>query len=243
RRSRDRMKQEHCEDKQMALYTMRYVLKEFSKIVAPFMPFVAEEIYQKTKMGSEPESVHLCEWPETRKQESKEAIKQEEVIELMESVRNLVTLALEKRMKAKIKVRQPLQSLRFGKKSLKDAKEYLELIKDEINVKEVLFDKKLEEDGVEIDFELTEELIQEGIMRDLLRQIQDMRKKKGFTPNMFAISSTVTTAVGQEIIKKYESKIKKTASLKEIIFDKDNSGEEFNINGIRFKIDIKRDGE
>lgn len=243
RRSRDRMKQEHCEDKQMALYTMRYVLKEFSKIVAPFMPFVAEEIYQKTKMGSEPESVHLCEWPETRKQESKEAIKQEEVIELMESVRNLVTLALEKRMKAKIKVRQPLQSLRFGKKSLKDAKEYLELIKDEINVKEVLFDKKLEEDGVEIDFELTEELIQEGIMRDLLRQIQDMRKKKGFTPNMFAISSTVTTAVGQEIIKKYESKIKKTASLKEIIFDKDNIGEEFNINGIRFKIDIKRDGE
>ena len=67
---------------------------------------------------------------------------------------------------------------------MKDAKEYFELIKDEVNVKEVLFHDKLGEDDIEIDFELTDKLIQEGIMRDLLRQIQDMRKTKGLVPKI-----------------------------------------------------------
>ena len=141
-------------------------------------------------------------------------------------------------MSKNIKVRQPLQTLKFGKKSLKDAKEYFELIKDEVNVKEVLFHDKLGEDDIEIDFELTDKLIQEGIMRDLLRQIQDMRKTKGLVPKDIISLEISTDKSGQEVVKKFENIIKKTAGIKEIKFVDKLNTEVLKIGNVDFKLNI-----
>ncbi|MEK7182396.1 MAG: isoleucine--tRNA ligase, partial [Patescibacteria group bacterium] len=205
RRSRERFKGEDEKDKENAEKTLGWVLFNTAKLIAPFAPFFAENVYKELGIKNK-ESVHLENYPEAN-----EKWIDEKTFELMKDTRRIISVGLESRMSKNIKVRQPLQTLKFGKKSLKDAKEYFELIKDEVNVKEVLFHDKLGEDDIEIDFELTDKLIQEGIMRDLLRQIQDMRKTKGFVPKDIISLEISTDKSGQEVVKKFENIIKKTA--------------------------------
>ena len=92
----------------------------------------------------------------------------------MVRAREIVSLGLAERAKAGIKVRQPLQELQ-----IKDiiSKELLELIKEEINVKEISFGKDLK-----LNTEITPELKEEGMVREVIRQIQEMRKKSGLKP-------------------------------------------------------------
>ena len=94
----------------------------------------------------------------------------------MKKVRRVVSLGLEERAKAGIKVRQPLNKLKVKSEKLKD--EYIILIKDEVNVKEVSFEEKTANE-VELDTEITPELKEEGDLREIIRQIQDLRKKEG----------------------------------------------------------------
>ena len=109
RRSRERVKGDGKEDKEMALSTIRYVLFEFSKLIAPSMPFLAEDIYQKVKGLKDKESVHLEAWPKAGKVDQK-------MIEKMGNTRRLVELSLAERAKAGIKIRQPLVSLTINNK-------------------------------------------------------------------------------------------------------------------------------
>jgi len=102
RRSRDRFKSENVRDKNQAIETTRYILEELAKLIAPVMPFYAEELYQKVKSFAGLESVHLASWPESKKLSDLE----EKIITDMEEVRKIVTLGLEARAKANIKVRQ-----------------------------------------------------------------------------------------------------------------------------------------
>jgi len=181
RRSRDRFKGDNQNDKAFAITTTRYVLLELSKLMAPVMPFVAEDIYQKIRKPDSPESIHLESWPVATRPFSFRSLfskSGDDVIRDMEEARRVVSLALEARSKANIKVRQPLQKLttRIGKLE----KDYIALIKDEVNVKEVV-NKDI--DGVEIDANLTPELIEEGKVRDAIRMIQDLRKEKGLNPS------------------------------------------------------------
>ena len=101
----------------------------------------------------------------------------------MAEIRKIASLALEARAKAGIKVRQPLASLSVKRQVTSDkyGKELFDILKDEINVKEIIFDPKIK-DEVELDTKITPELKVEGQLRDLVRIIQDLRKKAGYTP-------------------------------------------------------------
>jgi isoleucyl-tRNA synthetase len=167
RRSRERFKRG---DKQ-GTNIFRYVLFQLSIIIAPFTPFLADHIYQTIK--GKKKSVHLENWPKVNKKLIDEKLNQK-----MEKVREVVTLVLAERAKAGIKVRQPLNKLQITNYyKLQKEKELQELIKEEVNVKEITFGKKLK-----LDTKITSQLKEEGIIREAIRQIQDMRKEKGLKP-------------------------------------------------------------
>ncbi len=178
RRSRDRFKEEG-KDKQQALATLRYVLHRLSLVMAPAMPFFAESLFQAVREGEDEESVHLAMWPEVSVPTGflarlfGGANKDAQLLEAMQRARDIVTKALEARDAAKIKVRQPLRRLTVGSSPLTE--EYLALIRDEVNVKEVIVASKLP-DGVTLDTDITPELREEGIVRDTIREIQAFRK-------------------------------------------------------------------
>ncbi len=167
RRSRDRLKSEG-DDKDTALATLRYALKEFAKLMAPIMPFKAEDTFLRTRDVQDEMSVHLSVWP------SQSSIDQDVLVK-MKQVRDIVTKALEMRSKEGVKVRQPIQTL---ESKIKISPEYAEIIKDEVNVKDIEYNAQLESD-VWIDVTMTPELKMEGHARELIRVIQDLRKSSG----------------------------------------------------------------
>ncbi len=210
RRSRDRFKSDDQTTKQEALHTLKFILKEFAKLVAPFTPFIAEFIFKSVKTENDSESVHLESWP------TPHAI-QVELIDNMTSVRNLVSIGLEIRMKAGTKVRQPLASASIGIKELSTKPELLELIKEELNVKEVMYKDSLGE-TVEIDTTLTQDLKEEGIVRDIMRAVQEMRKKKGLNVQDRAKLLVAGSSEVEGFLKTYHDLISKTCQLDEIKF-------------------------
>ena len=161
RRSRKRFVQ--------AAPTLRFVLLTLSKLTAPFVPFLSEEIYSKLIEVSPRSSVHLADWPKADKKLINEKLEQK-----MEKVRKIVTLALAERAKAGIKVRQPLRELTIKERIDEDL---LNLVREEVNVKRITIGKSFK-----LDTEITPELKEEGIIRDVIRQIQAMRKKAGLKP-------------------------------------------------------------
>ena len=184
RRSRKRFwKSEDDADKKEAYQTLHYVLVTLSKLMAPFTPFIAEEIYRNL-MNPHPSplpegegdlvSVHLEDYPEADEKLIDEILNQE-----MQEVRAIITEALQLRAKAGIKVRQPIASLKIKRQKAKVKKELIEIIKDEVNVKEVIFDDLLIED-IAIDTNISEELKLEGQAREIIRFIQEMRKEAGY---------------------------------------------------------------
>ena len=201
RRSRDRFKEEGS-GRVEALQTTRYVLLTLTKIMAPFTPFFAEELYQNA--GGTKDSVHLEDWPEAGKID-------QTLINDMELVRKASSLGLEARMKAKLNVRQPLATL-FVKdqKYQKLEPALVELIQAEVNVKRVVFDLTHAEEVV-LDLEITPALKEEGELRELLRKIQDLRKEKGLTVNDMAILSVPEEF--KALISKNETEIKRLTKL------------------------------
>ncbi|OGZ64018.1 MAG: isoleucine--tRNA ligase [Candidatus Staskawiczbacteria bacterium RIFCSPLOWO2_01_FULL_40_39] len=176
RRSRKRF-HENSLGRKEAIETLYYVLLQTAKLIAPVMPFFAEAMYHALRAKGMPESVHLCDWP------SQKGKINTDLHQKMDEVRSIVTLALAQRNEHTIKVRQPLLALKIkNKKSkIKNNGELLELIKDEVNLKEVIFDDTITKE-VELDLNITEELKEEGIIRDLIRWVQDLRKEQGLKP-------------------------------------------------------------
>ena len=172
RRSRERFKV-NGSDAQRASSITCYVLSEFSKIIAPFLPFIAEAIYKSLQNTS---SVHLENWPNLNKK-----LIDKNLLDSMAEIRKIASLALEARQKAEIKVRQPLSELRIKNYELRGKKELLEILADEINVKQIVFDRKIKNE-VELDTKITPELKAEGQLRELTRIIQGLRKETGYTP-------------------------------------------------------------
>lgn len=226
RRSRDRFKSENAADRTQALATTRRVLLDLSKLLAPFMPFLAEDIYKHVKGGKE--SVHLEEWPEFKKADAK-------ILTDMKEVRRVASLGLEARMKAKINVRQPLAKL-----SVKSAvsENLVDIIKDEVNVKEVVMDTALAEEVV-LDTTLTPELKEEGTIRELIRAIQDLRKEKGLTIQDRAILTIETDPKAQELIAKNKEILSSTTLLKEVKFG-NVEGEAKMVGELSLKIGVSK---
>ena len=169
RRSRRRFKGNEDEKDKMAAYsTLYYVLVYLAHLLAPFTPFLAEELYQK--MTGATDSIHLQDWP-------KAGEINQEVLDNMARAREIITEGLALRMQKsetedQIKVRQPLASLIYSGESLGDF--YEQIIREEVNVKKVAHGKE-----TKLDKTLTKELKEEGYARDLIRAIQSARKKAG----------------------------------------------------------------
>ena len=228
RRSRDRIKDGDKNAKQ----TLYFVLKTLAKLMAPFAPFSAEDIWLRLKNEKEVESVHLAEWPFAIAQDF-----QPEVLKNMAEIRKIVSLGFDARQKAGIKVRQPLSVLKF-KIENKLSDELLSLVKDEVNVKEVIFDKNIEGE-IFLDINITSELKQEGDYRELVRAIQDMRKKMGLTPSDVVSVTIETNDEGKNLIQKFENDLVKVILASKIEF-KTNEGEEIKIDEMVFKTSIQK---
>jgi isoleucyl-tRNA synthetase len=145
-----------------------YVILETSKLLAPFAPFISEAVY----LDLTKKSVHLEDWGQINKK-----LVDKKLLKEMAEIRRIASLALAKRLEAGIKVRQPLATLKIRnpKFEIRNNKELLEILADEINVKEIIFDKKIK-DEILLDTQITPELKIEGTLRDLIRLVQDLRK-------------------------------------------------------------------
>jgi len=197
RRSRKRFRQ----DKQ-AQAVLRYVLIKLSKLIAPFTPFIAEEMF--SRFGQKEESVHLCDYPKPDKEYFYDKLEQE-----MAEARSIVNLILAERSKQGIKVRQPLLS---DKNKKQISPELIELVKKKQILKRSSFDQALENE-IELNTEITPELKEEGLIREIIRQIQQMRKEQGLI-SQNRISVLYQKSDFDMILSKNKSKI-----LKEVLAD------------------------
>ena len=160
------------EDEKVFLSVMYGVLVTLTKIMAPITPFISEEIFRNL---TREESVHLQEYPRGDK-----SLLDHELVKQMSVVREVVSLGHAQRKEVNIPVRQPLGRLTAHVTGDTLSDELLQLIKDELNVKEIDWSvAEGAETTVELDTTLTEELEEEGKVRDLARQIQEERKKMG----------------------------------------------------------------
>ena len=201
RRSRERVKSE-TPDAITALATLQFVLGELSKLMAPVTPFLAEIIYRDL-LNNKKTSVHLEDWPKFEKKYIDKKLE-----EAMAEARDLASQALRLRAEAKIKVRQPLARLQIANKL---PKELLELIKAEVNVKEVVFGNELK-----LDTQITPELKEEGTVREFMRNIQEMRRDLGLKPGQAIRVQVVGNVNLEAIISKWEKTIKKDTYTREI---------------------------
>jgi isoleucyl-tRNA synthetase len=174
RRSRRRFwKSESDTDKRSAYQTLYQVLVTVSQLLAPFMPFVSETMYQNLAAGKQgqPESVHLSDWPVPPPDWRDEVLRQEMLV-----VRRLVATGLAARNAAGLKVRQPLRAVTIAERRLRPEMERVLL--EELNIKAARYQG--EGGGLTLDTEISPELKLEGLARDLVRKIQELRKQSGF---------------------------------------------------------------
>src|SRR3989344_2922396 len=162
-----------------ALSLLRMILLQIAALLAPFTPYIADEVYRHLEGGKE--SVHLESWPVFKKKwldDDLEAV--------MDEVKEIVRAGLGQRKENNIKVRQPLASVSV-KRSKKLHRDLTHLITEELNVKKVIYQPNQEKE-IALDLHLTPALVQEGLAREMMRQIQEMRKeaKYHFDEKVFA---------------------------------------------------------
>ena len=232
RRSRRRFwKSEDDTDKNAAYSTLYFILVYLAKILAPFTPFLAEELYQKMT-GAEfdssvTESVHLLNWPEAGE------INQE-VLEKMARTREIITEGLALRMnknenEEQIKVRQPLAEYVYEGEPLDEY--YEQIIADEVNVKSVRAGEK-----AYLNKHLTEELLEEGFIRELIRFVQAARKKAGLE-----VDDRIKLSIDTEISEDWQDVLK--AEVLAVGLGRDNNyqyDEVVKVNGKNITISLEK---
>ncbi len=317
RRNRERFWAQEIKDDKIGAYVTLYkVLIDLSKIAAPFVPFITEEIYQNLVVGLEPnaiESVHLCEWPEI--EENKIDLKLEEEMDLAYKI---VKLGRSARNSVNIKNRQPLSEMLISVNYLPEY--YENIVRDELNVKKIIHGadmseyvdfeikpnlpvlgkqygklipkirneiakknqmelankvKNGEKEQIEIDGEtieldannllitmqgkegfafagegeigvvldthMTEELLEEGFVREILSKIQNMRKDKGFEVMDNIILYVSDNKKLLDIIEKNKESIMKDTLAKEIVYNnKEIEYIDVKINGENLKLNLAK---
>ena len=243
RRSRNRFKKGDTD----ALGTLHYVLVQLSKILSPFVPFLSEEIYQNIvvnlNLKEAKESVHLEEYP---KYDPKDI--DEKLIERMKIAKEVCSCGLKIRESVGISLRQPLSKAYV---SLDD--ELLrEIIKEELNVKEIEYSKEIAEregfhtleqlgEHISLDTNLTPELKREGIVNDFLRKYRDIRKRKNLKiDDLLSLRISVKEGEVKDAINEFASKNEEEMHSKEVLFveDIENPDGVFKIDGEEIKVSL-----
>ena len=232
RRSRRRFwKSEDDTDKNAAYSTLYFILVYLAKILAPFTPFLAEELYQKMTGeefdSSVTESVHLLNWPEAGEIDQK-------VLEKMARTREIITEGLALRMnksenEEQIKVRQPLAEYIYEGEPLDEY--YEQIIADEVNVKSVRAGEK-----AYLNKHLTEELLEEGFIRELIRFVQAARKKAGLE-----VDDRIKLSIDTEISEDWQDVLK--AEVLAVELGRDNNyqyDEVVKVNGKNITISLEK---
>jgi len=244
RRSRDRFKGDNEADKQAALATLHEVLLTLSKVMAPFTPFIAEKIYQILRTPNSElrtvESVHLEEWPKAGKVDEK-------ILEEMARIRKVVELGLALRAEAGIKVRQVL-----GEFSVADAEfseQGKQIIADELNVKGVIGShdgpnwiiKQDEVPSVALNTEITDELKKEGLAREIVRTINQIRKEQKLTINdRVAVKYRTGSELLQSVFRDFNDEIKKSTLTNDLVTDENMVGTEVEIDGEKVAVGVEK---
>ena len=234
RRSRDRFKS-GGEEKANAIETLAFALDRLSKVMAPITPFIAEEVYHALRGTgfTKDVSVHLEDWP-TFNEKKIDAKLEEEMV----TVREIVSKALDERTKVKIPVKQPLAKITVATpKEIRD--ELKQPIMSELNVKEVVLNKG-EELTVVLDTKMTPELEQEGAAREIMRKINDMRKKAGLTLNdRIELAVQTDSDLIKQAIEKFNSDIVSSVQADKLELA-NNKGTGFTIKEQKVVIELKK---
>ncbi|OGN27283.1 MAG: hypothetical protein A2941_00290 [Candidatus Yanofskybacteria bacterium RIFCSPLOWO2_01_FULL_49_17] len=202
-----------------ALPLLRSVLLDMARVLAPFTPFMAEDIWRRLSSNGQvlmANSVHLADWPKVVKKYLDEKLEAE-----MQSARDVITRGLALRKEKQVKVRQPLALISISQKD-KFRRDIEGLIKDELNVKMIKYEKTVlstNQEGnvpvhyvsdISFNFELTPALVREGYAREVVRTIQDMRKEAKYkidesvTVHWHTFDNDIAAAMekwGQEIMR------------------------------------------
>ena len=245
RRSRQRFQNPtNQKDLEKASQILGFVLYTLTKLSAPFIPFLSEHIYRQ--LGGR-KSVHLEEWPRVNKKKIDVRLENE-----MNFAQEIVSAGLFLRDKAKIKVRQPLLRL-FVRTKRKLRKEILEIAKEELNLKEICFVNRIPKKPNLVFFEneiakfaldttITPELKQEGIIREAVRVIQDLRKKAKLVPSDKIEIYLWGPESIKQIIQAKEKEICRTTRAEKIYISKDEKVDicrELTIFGEKIWLSIK----
>ncbi|MES2630864.1 MAG: isoleucine--tRNA ligase [Patescibacteria group bacterium] len=233
RRSRRRFwKSEDDTDKNNAYRTLHYVLVRLSQAIAPFVPFMAEELYRKLTDG---ESVHLTDWPEV-------GHANELVLERMARTREIIEQGLALRMykdseQQQIKVRQPLATLTYCGEQL-DAF-YESIIAEEVNVKEVVYEKAGGE-AVVLDKNITPELKREGMAREVVRYVQAARKNAGLNiDDRIKLSLKTDSEELQQAISEYKQLISDETLANTLIEDSYETTSQATVEGAELEVSLE----
>ena len=219
-------------DKAAAMYMLYEVSKNVVRLLAPICPFLAEHVYQSVlkPLGAKEESVHLTSWPVAG--EPDESLNKE-----MQLCKEIVEAANALRHENKIKARWPLAKLSV--EGVKLSNDMGEIIESMCNVKQVASgkikgaEKKTEHFTIYLDTELTKELKEEALLREVIRKVQDMRKKA----NMI-VKDKIELTLDCEDLKKFTAELKKEVGAERVIFGSAAAALDF--EGRKIGIEIKR---
>ena len=228
-----------------AIGTLHYVLLNLTKLLAPFIPFVTEEIYQNISINlglkNSEHSVHLEKFPEFN---SKEV--DSELLEKMETIRSICSNGLKARESVALSLRQPLSK---GYIFVND-KYVMDVVREELNLKEVSYSKEAVkgegivtvgeyESGISVDSNITDELRNEGMINDFLRKYRDMRKKKGLKmDDMVKVTFFFDGGEAEDVLSEYVMKNSKIlqADKVEVMESSENLKDEFSIAGTKVMV-------
>ncbi len=202
------------ENDNAAKITIKEVYLGLIKLLSPIIPFITERIWQELRIKkiTEEESVHLCDWPKANKKMIDKALESR-----FENIFQIVEAGNRERDKAQIGLKWPLKQLEINAKFNVD-EEMKELIKRQLNVKEVVFEKLKDGEELSIHFDLktTKELEAEGYSREISRAVQAERKKKGLIKTDEVKLEIIVPESLLKNILKFEKVIKERTNSKEI---------------------------